>query len=180
MHKKNFIVHFAPCSLAKRRPQPRDGGRCRRLLLFKDGDRVAILESITEPTDSYAVFIEAYTLTRYYPKWKLQFRNVGWSGDTSAFSQRGGFTNFDGIAAAEGDVRKRLVQQAVQAGLNRQRLPLEPTGVTDNIGMNDGGSTGFKSRVRCLCRCKTEIRINWLQKHPVLSHHHAQAKRTAA
>ena len=112
MHKKNFIIPICALlfGLGLNHVTAADAAG----FFFKDGDRVAILgDSITEPTDSYAVFIEAYTLTRY-PKWKLQFRNVGWSGDTSAFSQRQQLANFNRIAAAKGDVRKQLVQQAVQ------------------------------------------------------------------
>ena len=79
-------------------------------------------DSVTNPVDSYAAFIEAYTLTRY-PKWKIQFGNVGISGDTSSLIKRQQLTNLNQIVAAEGDARKQLVQQAVQAGLNRDVFP---------------------------------------------------------
>ena len=76
-----------------------------------DGERVVFLgDSITDQR-LYTTAIEAYTLTRF-PQWKLTFRNIGWSGDTA----KGGL----GRAA-------------------RDMLPLKPTFVTIDFGMNDHG-----------------------------------------
>ena len=76
-----------------------------------DGDRVVLLgDSITEQR-LYTTVIETYTLSRF-PQWKLSFRNIGWGGDTA----RGGL----GRAA-------------------RDMLPLKPTFVTIDFGMNDHG-----------------------------------------
>ena len=76
-----------------------------------DGERVVFLgDSITEQR-LYTTVIEAYTLARF-PEWKLAFRNIGWGGDTA----RGGL----GRAA-------------------RDMLPLKPTFVTIDFGMNDHG-----------------------------------------
>ena len=76
-----------------------------------DGDRVVMLgDSITEQR-LYTTAIEAYTLARF-PQWKLTFRNIGWGGDTA------------------------------HGGLNRaprDMLPLKPTFVTIDFGMNDHG-----------------------------------------
>lgn len=106
---------------------------------FRDGDRVAVVgDSITEPSSSNAAFLEAYTLARF-PNWKISFRNLGWSGDTSAYSKRQDFATLSSIAAAPQSEREDLVGRAVKAGLDRDVLPLKPTAVTINFGMNDGG-----------------------------------------
>jgi len=84
-----------------------------------DGDRVVLLgDSITEQR-LYTTAIEAYTLARF-PQWKLTFRNLGWSGDTA------------------------------QGGLNRaprDLLPLKPTFVTIDFGMNDHGYRAFDENI---------------------------------
>ncbi len=86
---------------------------------IRDGDRVVLLgDSITEQRQ-YTTFIETYTLTRY-PKWKLSFRNIGWGGDT-----------------AEGGLNR--------AG--RDMLPLKPTFVTIDFGMNDHGYRAFDAGI---------------------------------
>ena len=80
-----------------------------------DGDRVVLLgDSITEQR-LYTTAIEAYTLARF-PQWKLSFRNIGWGGDTA------------------------------QGGLDRaprDMLPLKPTFVTIDFGMNDHGYRAY-------------------------------------
>ena len=106
---------------------------------FRDGDRVAVIgDSITEPSSSNAAFLEAYTLARF-TNWKISFRNLGWSGDTSAYSKRQDFATLSSIAAAPQSEREDLVGRAVKAGLDRDVLPLKPNAVTINFGMNDGG-----------------------------------------
>jgi len=80
-----------------------------------DGERVVLLgDSITEQR-LYTTVIEAYTLARF-PQWKLTFRNIGWGGDTA----QGGL----GRAA-------------------RDMLPLKPTFVTIDFGMNDHGYRAY-------------------------------------
>ncbi|MCF7674707.1 MAG: hypothetical protein K9N23_03920 [Akkermansiaceae bacterium] len=80
-----------------------------------DGERVVLLgDSITEQR-LYTTVIEAYTLARF-PQWKLSFRNTGWGGDTA----QGGL----GRAA-------------------RDLLPLKPTFVTIDFGMNDHGYRAY-------------------------------------
>lgn len=84
-----------------------------------DGDRVVLLgDSITEQR-LYTSYLEAYTLTRY-PQWHLTFRNIGWGGDTAP------------------------------GGLNRAQrdmLPLKPTFVTIDFGMNDHGYKAFQQDI---------------------------------
>ncbi|MEI6655660.1 MAG: SGNH/GDSL hydrolase family protein [Verrucomicrobiota bacterium] len=76
-----------------------------------DGDRVVLLgDSITEQR-LYTTAIEAYTLARF-PQWQLTFRNIGWGGDTAQ----------GGLSRAPRDL-----------------LPLKPTFVTIDFGMNDHG-----------------------------------------
>ena len=86
---------------------------------IRDGDRVVMLgDSITEQR-LYTTYIEAYTLTRF-PQWNLTFRNIGWGGDTAP------------------------------GGLNRAKrdmLPLNPTFVTIDFGMNDHGYKAFQDDI---------------------------------
>lgn len=80
---------------------------------FQDGDRAVLLgDSITE-RHQYTRLIESYVLSRY-PNWNISFRNFGWGGDRADFRQRG----------------------RLQIGLN-DILPLKPTAITINFGMND-------------------------------------------
>jgi len=84
-----------------------------------DGDRVVLLgDSITEQR-LYTTYLEAYTLTRF-PQWKLTFRNIGWGGDTAP----------GGLNRAERDM-----------------LPLKPTFVTIDFGMNDHGYKAFQEDI---------------------------------
>jgi len=80
-----------------------------------DGDKVVLLgDSITEQR-LYTTVIEAYTLARF-PQWHLTFRNIGWGGDTA------------------------------QGGLGRaprDMMPLKPTFVTIDFGMNDHGYRAY-------------------------------------
>ncbi|MEI7901398.1 MAG: SGNH/GDSL hydrolase family protein [bacterium] len=86
---------------------------------IRDGDRVVLLgDSITEQR-LYTTAIEAYTLARF-PQWKLTFRNIGWGGDTAG------------------------------GGLNRasrDMLPLKPTFVTIDFGMNDHGYRAYDAGI---------------------------------
>ena len=82
---------------------------------FKDGDKVAIMgDSITEQY-LYSSYIEAWTLTRF-PAWNITFLNVGIGGDRAP----GGNNRFA-----------------------RDVLPLSPTAMTVDFGMNDGGYKAF-------------------------------------
>lgn len=86
---------------------------------IRDGDRIVLLgDSITEQRQ-YTTFIETYTLTRF-PKWHLTFRNIGWGGDTAQ----------GGLARA-----------------GRDMLPLKPTFVTIDFGMNDHGYRAFQDDI---------------------------------
>jgi len=86
---------------------------------IRDGDRVVLLgDSITEQR-LYTTAIEAYTLARF-PQWKLTFRNIGWSGDT-----------------AHGGLERTP----------RDMLPLKPTFVTIDFGMNDHGYRAFDENI---------------------------------
>lgn len=82
---------------------------------FKDGDVVVMIgDSITEQ-HLYSNFVELWTVTRF-PHWKLTFRNVGIGGDRSV----GGNSRF---------ARDVLLHQ--------------PTAMTVDFGMNDGGYRAF-------------------------------------
>ncbi|HEY3396640.1 MAG TPA: SGNH/GDSL hydrolase family protein [Armatimonadota bacterium] len=82
---------------------------------FHNGDDPIVFlgDSITEP-DMYTAYLESYILTRF-PDWKVRFRNVGWSGDTSWLRMRGDF----------------------ETTLRRDVLDLKPAAVTIDFGMND-------------------------------------------
>src|SRR3989440_5878279 len=82
---------------------------------FKDGDVVVMIgDSITEQ-HLYSNYVELWTVTRF-PAWKLTFRNVGIGGDRSV----GGNGRFQRDVAA-----------------------YQPTAMTVDFGMNDGGYRGF-------------------------------------
>lgn len=82
---------------------------------FRDGDRVVMIgDSITEQ-HLYSNYVEMWTVTRF-PHWKITFRNVGIGGDRSG----GGNARFA-----------------------RDVLPHEPTALTVDFGMNDGGYREF-------------------------------------
>jgi lysophospholipase L1-like esterase len=82
---------------------------------FKDGDVVVMIgDSITEQ-HLYSNYVEMWTVTRF-PAWKLTFRNTGIGGDTS----RGGNLRF-----------------------KRDVLRYNPSAMTVDFGMNDGGYGGF-------------------------------------
>jgi hypothetical protein len=100
-----------------------------------DGDRVVFLgDSITEQR-LYTTYIEAYTLSRH-PTWKLEFRNVGWGGDTAWLRMRY-HTDEQQLFAADEESQSKMIQASVDSGLKRDVLPLKPTVVTVDFGMND-------------------------------------------
>jgi len=86
--------------------------------VFHDGDRPIIFigDSITEQR-MYTTLVETFVLSRY-PAWKVTFRNVGWSGDTSWLQMRGDFNT----------------------ALKRDFLDLKPMAATIDYGMNDARS----------------------------------------
>jgi lysophospholipase L1-like esterase len=121
-----------------------------------DGDRVVFLgDSITEQR-LYTTYIEAYTLARY-PTWKLTFRNVGWGGDTSWLRQRTHPDERTLFAAAAGP-QQAIVEDAVKRGLDRDVLPLRPTVVTIDFGMNDHSYQAFREDIfRAYVRSQTQL-----------------------
>jgi lysophospholipase L1-like esterase len=109
------------------------------------GDRVVFLgDSITEQR-LYTTYIEAYALSRY-PKWHLTFRNVGWGGDTSWLRQRA-HPDEAKLFAADPEAQQKMVDQAVAAGLERDVLPLKPTAITIDFGMNDHSYQAFREDI---------------------------------
>lgn len=82
---------------------------------FRDGDRVVMIgDSITEQ-HLYSNYVETWTVTRF-PQWNITFRNVGIGGDRSP----GGNNRF-----------------------KRDVLSHQPTAITVDFGMNDGGYRAF-------------------------------------
>jgi lysophospholipase L1-like esterase len=128
-----------------------------------DSDRVVFLgDSITEQR-LYTTYIEAYALTRH-PEWKLWFRNVGWGGDTSWLRQRA-HPNEGDLFAADETKQQKMVEEAVGRGLARDVLPLNPTVVTVNFGMNDHSYQAFREDIfRAYVRSQKEI-ANVLKAH---------------
>lgn len=94
---------------------------------YKTGDTPIVFlgDSITD-NSPYGRYIEAYVLTRF-PKMQVTFRNIGWSGDTSWLSTRGGLDN----------------------GFKRDILPLQPRAITIDFGMNDarGGDGNYQKYI---------------------------------
>ncbi len=116
---------------------------------FKDGDRVVMMgDSITEQY-LYSSYVEAWTLTRF-PAWNITFINVGIGGDRST----GGNNRF-----------------------KRDVIPHNPTALTVDFGMNDGGykpfdEAGFKTYMGGLQGIADQakaanIRVAWCTPSPV-------------
>lgn len=123
---------------------------------FHDGDSVVFLgDSITEQK-LYTTYIEAYVLTRF-PQQKFTFRNVGWGGDTAWLRQRA-HPNEAALFAAPSDEQQKMVEKSVGAGLARDVLPLKPTAVTIDFGMNDHAYQKFREDIfRAYVRSQTEL-----------------------
>jgi len=130
---------------------------------FRDGDRVVFLgDSITEQK-LYTTYIEAFALTRH-PDWKLTFRNAGWSGDTAWLRQRA-HPDENKLFAAQGEELKAMVGKSVGDGLARDVLPLKPTAVTIDFGMNDHAYQAFRPDIfRAYAASQTEL-VNVLKKN---------------
>jgi len=128
-----------------------DGG-----FFVRDNDRVVFLgDSITQQR-LYTTYIEAYALTRF-PEYKLTFRNTGWNRDTAWLKKRW-WTDEAKLFAATGDILDKIVAESVSKGLERDVLPLKPTVVTVNFGMNDHGYQAFcPDRFRVYKRSQEEI-----------------------
>jgi len=114
-----------------------------------DGDCVVFLgDSITEQR-LYTTYIEAYSLTRY-PTWNLTFRNVGWGGDTSWLRKRGNKDEkpFEkALFAADATTQQQMIEDVVGNGISRDVLPLKPTVVTVDFGMNDHYYQSFREDI---------------------------------
>ena len=114
-----------------------------------DGDRVVFLgDSITEQR-LFTTYIEAYSLTRY-PTWNLTFRNVGWGGDTSWLRKRSNKEEkpFEKeLFAADAAAQQQMIEKVVGSGLSRDVLPLKPTTVIVDFGMNDHNYQSFREDI---------------------------------
>lgn len=121
-----------------------------------DKDSVVFLgDSITEQK-LYTTYIEAYTLTRF-PGKTFSFRNAGWGGDTAWLRKRFP-TDEKALFAAGGTTLDDLVIKSVNAGLARDVLPLNPTVVTIDFGMNDHAYQAFREDIfRAYVRSQTEL-----------------------
>lgn len=124
--------------------------------LIHDGDRIVFLgDSITEQK-LYTTYLEAYTLARF-PAMKLTFRNVGWGGDTSWLRQRS-HTEESSLFAADPEKQQAMAEEAIKHGLERDVLPLHPTLVTIDFGMNDHSYQKFREDIfRAYVRSEAEL-----------------------
>ena len=77
---------------------------------------------------------------------KFTFRNVGWGGDTAWLRQRA-HPDEGKLFAAKDDEQQKMVEKAVGTGLARDVLPLKPTAVTVDFGMNDHAYTKFREDI---------------------------------
>jgi lysophospholipase L1-like esterase len=147
-HRKLVALGLASLSLA--------AGALGADFPIHDGDRVVFLgDSITEQR-LYTTYIESYVLTRF-PTWKLSFRNVGWGGDTAWLRQRSHPDEATLFAASEG-AQQTMVEGAVKRGLERDVLPLHPTIVTIDFGMNDHSYQAFREDIfKAYVRSQTEL-----------------------
>ena len=129
-----------------------------------DGERVAFLgDSITEQR-LYTTFIEAYALTRH-PRWKLSFRNLGWSGDTAWLRNRSGIDE-KALFAADGATQQKMVEEAAEHGLGRDVLPLAPTLVTIDLGMNDSYAARIEEAYPAFMRAEAAL-VEVLKRHGI-------------
>lgn len=155
MLKKSWVMLAlsagALAGMTATRPEAKGSG-----IGIRDGDQVVFLgDSITEQR-LYTTYLEAYWLTRY-PTYKLSFRNVGWGGDTSWLRKRFE-TDENTLFAAAPEVQQALVEKAVAAGLGRDVLPLKPTIVTINFGMNDHSYQPFRQDIcNAYIRSQTQL-----------------------
>lgn len=124
--------------------------------LLRDGGTVVFLGDSITYQRFYTTYIEAYALTRF-PKQAFTFRNVGVGGDTAWFRRR--VASDENLLFAAGDTeQQKMVETAVGAGLARDVLPLKPTVVTVDFGMNDHGFGAFREDFfRAYCRSQKEI-----------------------
>lgn len=123
---------------------------------FHDKDNVVFLgDSITQQK-LYTTYLEAYTLTRF-PRESFVFRNVGWGGDTAWLRKRVN-TDEKVLFAASDTNQQQMVERAVGVGLERDVLPLKPTAVTVDFGMNDHAYQAFRPDIfRAYTRSQAEI-----------------------
>ncbi len=138
-------------------------GSARAEFQIRNGDRVVFLgDSITEQR-LYTTYVEAYATTRN-PGWRLQFRNVGWGGDTSWLRQRA-HPDEGQLFRSEGADLAQRVTDAVEKGLGRDVLPLKPTFVTVKFGMNDHSYQKFRPDIfRAYTNSQAQI-ASVLSKH---------------
>ncbi len=132
---------------------------------LRDGGTVVFLGDSITYQRLFTTYIEAYALTRF-PKQPFTFRNVGVGGDTSWFRRR--VTSDENLLiASSGAKQDDLVEAAVGAGLSRDVLPLSPTVVMVDLGMNDHGFGAFREDLfRVYCRSQKEI-VNVLGRNGV-------------
>ncbi|MFO7936800.1 MAG: SGNH/GDSL hydrolase family protein [Kiritimatiellia bacterium] len=130
---------------------------------IKNNDTVVFLgDSITQQK-LYTTYIEAYTLTRF-PDYNLTFRNTGWGGDTAWLRKRWK-TDEKKLFSATGQLLEDMVTEAVHKGLERDVLPLNPTAVTVNFGMNDHSYQAFRPDIfRAYKRSQEEL-VHTLKKN---------------
>ena len=130
---------------------------------FHDGDRVVFLgDSITEQK-LYTTYVEAYVLTRF-PQEKFTFRNVGWGGDTAWLRQRA-HPDEGKLFAAKEDEQQKMVEKSVGAGLARDVMPLKPTAVTVDFGMNDHAYQKFRPDIFRAYSCSQAEIVKVLTQH---------------
>lgn len=130
---------------------------------IRDNDTVVFLgDSITQQK-LYTTYLEAYTLTRF-PEYNLTFRNSGIGGDTAWLRKRWK-TDEKQLFSATGETLDQMVTEAVNKGLERDVLPLKPTAVTVNFGMNDHSYQAFRPDIfRAHKRSQEEI-VRTLKKN---------------
>ncbi len=127
-----------------------------RAFSLSDGDRVVLLGgTMIERQQSYGN-LEAALTARFYPA-RIQFRNLGWSGDTVFGEARAGFGN-----AADGF-----------AHLKQHVLDLKPTVILLNYGANESfagkdGLPDFLAGLETLLNTldETKARIVFLSPTP--------------
>lgn len=156
-----LVLHFVLLAWLVAAPSMVRGGDSE--FFIREGDHVVFLgDSITEQR-LYTTYVEVYVLTRF-PKWNLTFRNAGWGGDTAWLRQRA-HPDEQALFAADPTNQQRMIEASVGAGLGRDVLPLNPTVVTIDFGMNDHAYQAFREDIfRAYIRAQGES-VKVLQAH---------------
>lgn len=161
MNRRNLLLFALAAALIGGAASRPAGAQTSGRFEFRDGDRVVFLgDSITQQR-LYTTYIESYLLTRY-PGRKFTFRNSGWGGDTAWLRQRTQGTDMTDakLFMLQGAEQEAALVRMVTHGLTRDVLPLRPSVVLIDFGMNDArrGEAALPVYVRSHAELAAQLR----------------------